>query len=151
MLHGDISIGNIVIVRFLPSIIVASGWDLDLVDTFDIDEGAGPLPILPATENTASLTPLKDPLPIVSATASTAHLTPVEGPLPIILATTDTANMVPFEDPPRDPALDVEFLQNLGSGGSVIDFDYMRSTGSASIKASVSLKPPFCSSYINHV
>lgn len=100
LLHGDISMGNIIIVRFLPKIISAA-CELDLA-TVNTDEGAGSLPIILATTNAASLTSL--------------------------------------DDPPEEPILDVELLRNLGSGGSVIDFDYSRSlSGNGSLKASVSL------------
>lgn len=52
LLHGDISMGNIVIVRFLPNIIAAAGLD---PATVNVNGGAGPLPITSATADTASL------------------------------------------------------------------------------------------------
>lgn len=65
---------------------------------------------------------------------------PLKGPLPVGPNTTNTTSLTPFNGPPQDHTLDVEFLKNLGSGGSVIDFDYTRSRGHVSVKASVSLK-----------
>ena len=163
--------GNIVIVHYLPNIIAPCELDLAFIDVedevgllpvivADADPenpvlSEDPLPVILTDAAPENPVPSEDPFPVILADADPENSTLSEGPPPVILADTDTASLEPLEGPPNDPLTDVNFLNSLGSGGAVIDFDYARSTkGQDSVKASVSIKPSFgsfiYSLYIGH-
>ena len=131
-MHGDISLGNIVIIRFLPNIILAATESDPIIviigDTNDIFSTEVP-----------STTCVSSAVISSSSEKSSASLTlPAVDPLAPSLLSTATDKSTPGDSLPKAPTLDARFLQNLGSGGSVIDFDYSRSRGRFSNKASVS-------------
>ena len=141
-MHGDISIGNIIIVRFLPNVILAA-LESDPINMGDSDPDDDLSAEVPSTICVPSTV-----ISSASETPSTTLALPTVDPSVPSTATDKLANLCsPSNDNStpgnpdsfaKIPILDAHFLHKLESGGSVIDFDYSRSRGRFSNKASVS-------------
>lgn len=161
LLHGDISMGNIVIVRFLPSIILAAfepedpeddaltGSVIDsgkaeaerslsiLSSTGDVPTSSGSLLNVPSGGSVAAL----------EGEAATGDID--EGPLSIISLAGNTPTSA--ASALRGIVMEIETFFNVPSGGSVIDFDYSRARGEVSKNASVSTGLFLLLSYIDYM
>jgi hypothetical protein len=125
LVHGDISINNIVIVRFLPSILAASNTS---------DVATMHLPSPTAGEQLADSLPSSLAEPPITDTVDLSFVN--EGNC-----------MMSWEM--VQPCTNIGFLHSLGSGGSVIDFDYSRPRNTLSATTSVRPSQLFVLSFIN--
>ena len=116
LVHGDISINNLIIVRFLPSILAAS-------------DAAMRQPSTTAGEQ------LADALPFESSSGDSPTTTTVPGITDSLSFGSENGALIPWEG--VRPSTDTGLPHSLGSGGSVIDFDYLRSKNTVSAHTSV--------------
>jgi hypothetical protein len=131
LLHGDISISNIVIVRFLPSILAASLHHSSSAST------AAHLPTPITGQQGESFTPSTATPSIGLSSQSVVSISDIESNQPVLWETVR-------------PCTESGLPYNLNSGGSVIDFDYSRPKTAVSTQTSVRPNPIFALSCIDH-
>lgn len=117
LVHGDISISNVVIVRFLPSILAASDAAMHQLST-TADEQLADAPLSGSSSGNSPTTTTVNP-----------------GIGNSLSFGTEDNGLIPWET--VLPSTDIGFPHSLGSGGSVIDFDYSRPKNTISAKTSV--------------
>jgi hypothetical protein len=117
LVHGDISISNVVIVRFLPSILAASDAAMYQPSTTTGEQ-------------------LADAPPSESSSGNSPTTTTVNPGIENSLSFGTEDNGLRCWETVQ-PSTDTGFPHSLGSGGSVIDFDYSRPKHTISAKTSV--------------
>jgi len=117
LVHGDISISNIVLVRFLPSILAASDATMHQPSTTAGEQ-------------------LADAPPSESSSGNSPTTTTVNPGIRNSLSFGTEDNGLRCWEMVQ-PSTDTGFPHNLGSGGSVIDFDYSHPKHTISAKTSV--------------
>ena len=116
LVHGDISMSNLVIVRFLPSILAAS-------------DAAMHQPSTTAGEQLVDAPP-------ESSSGNFPTTTTVNPSIGNYLSFGSQDNvLIPWET--VRPSADTGFPHSLGSGGSLIDFDYSHPKNTTSAQTSV--------------
>lgn len=124
LVHGDISINNVVIIRFLPNILAVS-----LMSS--------------SSSSNATVAPLLSPTAgqqLVDSASSSSEISPTTA----MITHLDIKENQPILWKNLQPCTENGFLHQLASGGSVIDFDYSHASNTLSAKTSVCLSLLLC-------